>query len=206
MHSPLSSADVSAPGYDIHIGIDNEPNSPSAVLQPKSQSAPKSAHAPVLWQPGLPPQFSEASISGLPDLSHRRASLPSTVLRPLRHEASAGAYRAAPTLTRLQSLPEAGQEQHATARVESEDGNSARALNSPTVAVNARLETLVESRDASSPDKRVRVVNKRTLSKLEKFLGFDVVTSSEVIKICITGTLAGFGVAAMREFSDDHQE
>ena len=36
-------------------------------------------------------------------------------------------------------------------------------------------------------------------NKLEQFLGFDVVTLPEIIKIVVTGILAGCGVAAMRE-------
>jgi len=51
----------------------------------------------------------------------------------------------------------------------------------------------------SLPKKRVTIMAKPKLSAVEKFLGFDVVTSGEIVKIFITGTIAGFGVASMRE-------
>jgi hypothetical protein len=51
------------------------------------------------------------------------------------------------------------------------------------------------------PGKKVRLVDKKGFTKIERFLGFDVVTKEDIIKIFFTGTIAGMGVAGMRILS-----
>lgn len=117
---------------------------------------------------------------------NRRSSLP-VLLPPI----SSAAYTH--TLSRIQSLPEAAPELSpipASPSVDEEKGYSPIS-KSPSSA---------EYRSPSPSETSVkRGVAAPTWNKVERFLGFDVVTRAEILKICLTGTIAGFGVAAMRE-------
>jgi hypothetical protein len=65
--------------------------------------------------------------------------------------------------------------------------------------VSGKTDSSPFDRDPS-PAVRARDFARRPVfTKLETFLGFDVVTREEIVKIFITGTIAGFGVAAMRK-------
>ena len=55
--------------------------------------------------------------------------------------------------------------------------------------------------DAEHGLRRRRMHKDRLYGKVERFLGFDVVTSEDIWKIVLTGTIAGCGVAGMRRFS-----
>jgi NO-binding membrane sensor protein with MHYT domain len=65
----------------------------------------------------------------------------------------------------------------------------------------AELNTLEED-----PAQGLRKKAQPTLSRLEKFLGFDVVTRAEIAKIFLTGTIAGFGVVGMRKLPSPQSE
>jgi hypothetical protein len=42
-------------------------------------------------------------------------------------------------------------------------------------------------------------LQKDKLAKWQKLLGWDVVTPGEIVKILVTGIIAGWGIAGMRE-------
>lgn len=162
----------------------------SLLAKPGSNSAV----APYLWRPESP-QFDGSLPQNLPDLSRRRASLPIAIPNPPRPEASI--LRNGPTLTRIQSMAEADQDpvQH----VQSPSDDKKHVAGLPEMAVMGQLHDLEEVRDPSLPGKKVRIVDKPALSKVEGFLGFDSVSPSDIAKVLITGTVAGLGVASMRE-------
>jgi len=120
------------------------------------------------------------------------SSLPQTPL-PILH----------PPFSRRRSLPlNEMPDAAASAEVPGHDfhfASRADTEQSPPIDTESASANHSLTRDPSVPEKRVRIVGKRTLSKLEKFLGFDVVTTAEIIKIFITGTIAGFGVVGMRQ-------
>jgi hypothetical protein len=130
--------------------------------------------------------------SPIPDMSKRRASLPAVVL-PSRADL-ASRQGQANTLSRIQSLPEADPEM-GLSRPPSSDDHTESPKSSDEVKFGERTVT----RDTSGGNKHVEFKGKPVFTKIEKFLGFDVVTRDEIIKIFITGTIAGLGVAAMRE-------
>jgi NO-binding membrane sensor protein with MHYT domain len=115
----------------------------------------------------------------------RRASLPtaSLAIRPEQN------LRPPATLARIQSLPEPDHDADMSAK------NSESGPRSPNLSIKANLTTL----DVHEPVPQIRRKTKtrRAFSKIETFLGFDVVTTTDIIKVLITGTVAGFGVAGM---------
>lgn len=117
----------------------------------------------------------------------RRASLPTAALSS---PAPPAASRQPATLSRIQSLPEPEHESPPVSRKPSDHKD----LKSPTLSVNAHLSTL----GAELPDRSPRnSTTRRAFGKVERFLGFDVVTVGDIVKIFVTGTIAGFGVAGM---------
>lgn len=130
--------------------------------------------------------------SPLPDTSKRRASLPAVVLPPRIDPSSRQGQ--IPTLSRIQSLPEADPEMGLSRSPSLEDPTqSSKSSDDP------KLGERTVTRDTHGSNKHVEFKGKPVFTKIEKFLGFDVVTRDEIIKIFITGTIAGMGVAAMRE-------
>jgi NO-binding membrane sensor protein with MHYT domain len=113
----------------------------------------------------------------------RRASLPTVSMgRPDK------GLKPPTRLDRIQSLPEPD--------VEADTHPSepkTRNLHSPGMSIKANLHAL----DHEDPQGPRTTLTRRAFGKVERFLGFDVVTTTDIIKIFITGTIAGFGVAGM---------
>ena len=114
----------------------------------------------------------------------RRASLPTSALA----NPSPLATRQPATLARIQSLPEPDQSPPSSRRPSDKDPKS------PTLSVNAHLSTIGTELPHHAPRNSPTL---RVFGKIERFLGFDVVTIGDIVKIFITGTIAGFGVAGM---------
>jgi NO-binding membrane sensor protein with MHYT domain len=117
----------------------------------------------------------------------RRASLP-TVTFGGRPEQS---LRPPTSLARIQSLPEheVEIESYPISRKPSEAGHQ-----SPHMSIKSQIDAHHEDSNPQGPRK---TLTRRAFGKVEVFLGFDVVTTTDIIKIFITGTIAGFGVAGM---------
>jgi NO-binding membrane sensor protein with MHYT domain len=115
----------------------------------------------------------------------RRASLP-TVTFAGRPEHT---LRPPTNLARIQSLPEPEVELD-TYPVDRRNSEISR--QSPNI--KSQLDAHVEDHNPQGPRK---TLTRRAFGKVEVFLGFDVVTTTDIIKIFITGTIAGFGVAGM---------
>lgn len=182
-------SEVFTPGFNFPSKTE-DPVSSTTQLIPLS--APSSARtidrSPLGWP------SSEATPEALPDMSKRRASLPAVSYTVARHEPP---LRPAQTLSRIQSLPEADPELGSTG---SRSGSYDKHLSQGSgLSVNARLDTITSDRQSASHDRHVEFKRKPVFTAIEKFLGFDVVTREEIIKIFITGTIAGMGVASMRK-------
>jgi NO-binding membrane sensor protein with MHYT domain len=176
--------EVFTPGYNIPTRIKTD-----IAPQPSPNSAPATD---ALW----PPVNLDTPL-GLPYLSRRRASLPIAMLPREPAPAPTTSYNT--TLTRIQSLPDADLESAPTASAFPGMEQTLEKANAPataTLSLSAQL-TLEDERVISPTGKRVPVKAQPALNRVEKFLGFDVVTRVEIIKIFLTGTIAGFGVAAM---------
>jgi len=93
-------------------------------------------------------------------------------------------------LDRIQSLPEPDAESHP-----SEDKTGEVGQRSPNMSIKANLHAL--DHEDTNPQGPRKTLTRRAFGKVERFLGFDVVTTTDIIKIFITGTIAGFGVAGM---------
>jgi NO-binding membrane sensor protein with MHYT domain len=119
----------------------------------------------------------------------RRASLPA--VSPVQFQSG---LRAPVALTRIQSMPEAD--------IDSESRRSSRhsevSVHSPTLSIKANLGSI--DHELSTQDhvrQPSKAATRRDVGAIGRFLGFDVVTTTDIIKIFITGTIAGFGVAGM---------
>ncbi|WVF66848.1 hypothetical protein IAT40_001590 [Kwoniella sp. CBS 6097] len=129
----------------------------------------------------------------------RRASLPTNMLVTHRDRPSYSGPSS--TLARIQSLPEGDAEpatissQHS--KRSSYDGKNAAEVTPRSII--ARLSSYSSRTDQQSErTKKVKLVGRTTRwTRLGMFLGLDVVTFAEVLKILITGTIAGCGVAGM---------
>ena len=115
----------------------------------------------------------------------RRASLPTVTFggRPEQN------LRPPTNLARIQSLPEPEVELD-TYPVDRRNSEISR--HSPNI--KSQLDAHQEDHNPQGPRK---TLTRRAFGKVEVFLGFDVVTTTDIIKIFITGTIAGFGVAGM---------
>ncbi|KAK4684826.1 hypothetical protein P7C73_g5335, partial [Tremellales sp. Uapishka_1] len=111
-----------------------------------------------------------------PEPIGRRASLPSAYTFPPTPQSLAQTPTYQSGLARIQSLPE---------DVESQNTSGSHSISS--------------SRRDSPPEpvKKANRFARRDFTKLETFLGFDVVTASDIFKVFVTGFTAGLGVAAM---------
>lgn len=175
-------SEVFAPGFNFPPRND-DPTSSTANLIPVSRSSLDRTLNPAWSEADTPPTFGV-------DHNKRRASLPAAALTfnrdiPLRQTN---------TLTRIQSMPEGDVELGPSSR----QGSYDKTLQD--VKTFSSSDTVDASRDVSPNGKRVEFRDRHSFTKLEKFLGFDVVTRDEIIKIIITGTIAGSGVAGMRKF------
>lgn len=177
-HSPSPSA-MFTPGFSFgttgRTSISEAPNDSTTALLQHDTNPPWSA----------PPPTSDLGFEPY----RRRASLPSAAI----HTPSPLATRQPATLARIQSLPEPDHDHESdspsTSRKPSDKGTQ-----SPALSVNAHLSTL----GAELPERSPRnSTTRRAFGKVERFLGFDVVTIGDIVKIFITGTIAGFGVAGM---------
>lgn len=183
-----NSSEVFNPAFNFPAKDD--PAASTAQLLPIS--APATAHAADHGASGWPE--ADAPAVSPNDLGRRRASLPAVSYSGARAEQS---LRAPVILSRIQSLPEADPEAGASSRNSSVDQHM---VNTPGLSIDAHLGTLKAVSTAPSSVKRVEFKRTKPMfSAIEKFLGFDVVTREEIFKIFVTGTLAGCGVAAMRE-------
>ncbi|OWZ25845.1 hypothetical protein C345_07038 [Cryptococcus neoformans A2-102-5] len=139
----------------------------------------------------------------------RRASLPTNILftQPPKRPSYSGPSGSG--LSRIQSLPEGDIDPapspatilRSNASQNSDSFDEAKVSLSP----EAQLHELQQEKSASSEnvgeskrDKRAKVNEKKNRwGKLGAFLGFDIVTAAEVIKVFVTGITAGFGVVGM---------
>ena len=193
MPFPPQSNEVFTQGFNFPPHVEVEPSALTVSLIPKNTP---SANSVSIWRPGSP-QMGDSSSGRLPDMSQRRASLPTASLSSVRPEPSI--YRNANTLTRIQSLPEADSEPPVMVRAVSDEKRSAKRMSDPKVSAVDQIDALEDP--VKPPDqRRVRIIGKPVVNKLERFLGFDAVTTADIIKVFLTGTIAGFGVASMREF------
>ncbi|WWC60020.1 uncharacterized protein I303_102583 [Kwoniella dejecticola CBS 10117] len=185
---PLPSPDVFAASF----------NFPPRIEPDHTSSANPNLISPST---GLPngrtpsPTFGEPTMSYQPE--RRRASLPANVLTTHRDRPSYSGPST--TLARIQSLPEGDLEPSSSGSISSnEEKNIHKTI--PPATITARLSSYsgkTEGRSERS-QKRVRLkASSTTWTRLGMFLGFDVVTSTEIMKIVITGTIAGFGVVGM---------
>jgi len=186
-----NASEVFSPGFNFPPKED--PSTSTTHLLPTS--APPSARTIDRATSGWPE--TDAPLVMSQDFGRRRASLPVVQYAAARAEQP---VRAPIMLSRIQSLPEADPEVGPSSRSSSVDQ---RNPGSPGMSIDAHLATLkVDSRD-EPPTSVKRVEFKKTkplFTAVERFLGFDVVTREEIIKIFFTGSIAGCGVAAMREF------
>lgn len=143
----------------------------------------------------------------------RRASLPTNILvtQPPKRPSYSGPSHSG--LSRIQSLPEGDIDSppspttlrrlHTSQKSDSSD--EAKLSLSP----EAHMHELQQEKSASSEnaresesDRRAKLNEKKNFwGKVGAFLGFDIVTAGEVIKIFVTGITAGFGVVGMRKLS-----
>ena len=124
----------------------------------------------------------------------RRASLP-TVVYTTRTETTT-TPRQSSSLGPIQSLPETDTDlTHIVSHANSID----KQWTPGTPPTSAQLDSFESQRGDSSPTPRRVGFAKPALTAIEKFLGFDVVTRGEIVKIVITGSITGLGVAAMRK-------
>ena len=130
----------------------------------------------------------DAPPSFIDSLNHRRGSLPAAQL-------AISTPPRAVTLSRIQSLPEAD--------LEASDLDVANGFPQASPIEKDPEELARIASDESARAKRVTIQDRRSggLNRLEEFLGFDVVTRGEILKIFFTGSIAGMGVAGMREFT-----
>ena len=153
------------------------------------------------------PQYS----SFQPDLAtplaaQRRGSLPT----PPAHRSTFRPPHLA--LTRISSLPEID--------TDPTPSSSTRSSKQIRPEVPARVSSSTIGRRTSSlyrpgdmelqggdvRDRRRASAQRRQYSQLETFFGLDILNTNELIKLCITGSVAGFGVAGMREYSQDEED
>jgi hypothetical protein len=190
-----ASTEVFTPGYNFPPRVDS---STADLLRESAPNSPNDSEASWARRGSMeiPPH--------VPFDFGRRSSLPTSTSTPNRSAAFPG------SLTRIQSLPEADQDHTGQ--------TTPLGKLSPTFSMNKVPTPLLEDglkRMDSAPDVKFapeaeeartdreerakRWQNNSWTIKIQKFLGMDVVTKEEVFKIVLTGTIAGFGVAAMRE-------
>lgn len=203
-----SSTEVFTPGYNFPPRIDS--STANLLRRDSAPGSPNESESSPSWprrgSMDIPPHVPF-------DYSSRRASLPNTSAPPLRDAIFST------TLSRIQSLPEADQDHpggsvsHSPGMPRSAPSFSQAIMTTPHLEEGFGTDKLGEhDQDVSfAPEgqgegrmKRAAARAKRwegsTWSlKIQRFLGFDVVTKEEIIKIVLTGTIAGCGVAAMRE-------
>ncbi|KAK6906981.1 hypothetical protein I203_100970 [Kwoniella mangroviensis CBS 8507] len=187
---PLPSPDVFTPGFNFPPKIEPDLTSSTNLISPPSGGIGR-----------IPsPTFGETEPIHQPE--RRRASLPANVMVTHRDRPSWGGPST--TLARIQSLPEGDIEPSSSGSVGSiissnGEKKSHKSASPPTIT--ARLSSYTgksENTVGRNSRRKVRLVARSTrLTRLGMFLGFDVVTPTEIFKIVITGTIAGFGVVGM---------
>lgn len=139
-------------------------------------------------------------------------------ISPDRVERRRSSLPSAYTLTRRPSF-----DSHALSRITSEGDMEPRPANDRTETADTDVPFDLKKDDAYSPSlrqsggsdgsaslgKKGKKHRIRFLSAhdgkwdaIDRFLGFDVVTWGDIVKIMMTGTLAGWGVAGMRQYSE----
>lgn len=208
--SPLAAYYPTNGAREIAAPIDiRSPPSPNGVFTPGYQFPPRDAEPTA----SLIPRPRSGIIMGWTGppaeaLVPRRGSLPASVLPAVPQRLAQN------TLSRIQSLPEhdneppirrysidTKEEPHNSCSDETEDHHVRLGSVDPLpyededdeqrttlTGWRTRLRSKVQSGLPLTP-----------LEKVVRFVGLDVVTSSDIIKISLTGMLAGWGVAAMRE-------
>ncbi|WWC87478.1 uncharacterized protein L201_002367 [Kwoniella dendrophila CBS 6074] len=193
---PLPSPDVFTPGFNFppRAGVAVEPdyNATANLIQPSSVGG-------GLQIGRIPsPTFGDSPPTYQPE--RRRASLPANGL--ITHRERPSYSGPSTTLARIQSLPEGDLEPSNTSQGSISSVEEKRLQKSiPPNSITARLSSYTGKTDASTAErsqKKVKIVAQSTKwTRLGMFLGFDVVTFTEIAKIVITGTIAGFGVVGM---------
>ncbi|WVQ94459.1 hypothetical protein IAU59_001538 [Kwoniella sp. CBS 9459] len=221
LHPPGSSGHLATPLPVIYASssrrgstVSNPVETPGDVFVPgfhfPNKAEPDYDAMPSLYQGGSGqlstafPMRDMSSTAGPEGLfayqsDRRRASLPSNMLVTHRDRPSYSGPSS--TLARIQSLPE-GDLEPATVSSQHSKRSSYDGKNAPEVtprSIIARLSSYSSRTDQQSErTKKVRLVSRTTRwTRIGMFLGLDVVTPVEVLKILITGTIAGCGVAGM---------
>ncbi|WVQ78685.1 hypothetical protein IAT38_000772 [Cryptococcus sp. DSM 104549] len=149
-----------------------------------------------------------------PPIEWRRASLPTNILIPHRNDRPS--YSGPSTLARIQSLPEGDLDPGSTSSSRGSRGSAeedAMEPHSPQErsdsvgssqgtkqdgSLDEGISELPHGEKVERKKRRVKLVGAGTkMEKVGHFLGFDVVTTSEIVKIFVTGITAGFGVVGM---------
>ncbi|KAL1410198.1 hypothetical protein Q8F55_004203 [Vanrija albida] len=207
--------EVFAPGYSFPPRFGAVDNDSTTHLIPRTDPvAERSWQAAINAQPVAPIYLPSTA----PVVAARRASLPA--ISPLPPS------RPAVTLSRIQSLPEEqpvaqlpavqhvkGAASHHSSTHSSEGGkedpNNRGSSSDETMSTNqfARLENIAYDEEADNikpmswretlRSKLQQGIPLTRLEMVERFLGLDVVTWGDVIKIAVTGMIAGWGVAGM---------
>ncbi|WRT65474.1 uncharacterized protein IL334_002417 [Kwoniella shivajii] len=183
---PEPSPDIFASNFNFPPRVEADPvqTSSSSFLphQPVRSSSPTYDESPApMFQP-----------------ERRRASLPANVLIPHRERQSYSGPSM--TLARIQSLPEGDFDPSTTSQGSIISTEEKKADTTPGTSVSARISSFASKNDATSErsTRKVRLVATSTRwTRLGMFLGFDVVTPTDILKIFITGTIAGLGVVGM---------
>ena len=196
-HRPNMDQGLFTPGYDFPAPSMHD--SPGDAATPNAFATPTSPTRLLASTPQYP-AFHPTDLS-TPLAAQRRGSLP---VQP----AHRSTFRPPQlVLTRISSLPEV--ESDAT------PASSTRSSGQIRPEVPARMSSSTMARRSSSlygqgekelqgvdvRDRCRSAANRRQYSKLETFFGLDVLTRTELIKVTVTGTVAGFGVVGMREYT-----
>ncbi|WVW79789.1 hypothetical protein I302_101759 [Kwoniella bestiolae CBS 10118] len=187
---PLPSPDVFTPGFNFPPKIEPDYTSSTNLISPPPNGNGRTPS----------PTFGESEPTYQPLPERRRASLPANVLAPRDRPSWGGPST---TLARIQSLPEGDLEPSSSVSggsIASSDEKKLSKQSPPPKSITARLSSYTGKSENTleRTQKKVKLVARSTkLTRLGMFLGFDVVTPTEILKIVITGTIAGFGVAGM---------
>ncbi|WVQ73683.1 hypothetical protein IAR50_003263 [Cryptococcus sp. DSM 104548] len=170
----------------------------SAIFTP-GFNFPPSAFAPHEDPGPVRPASPDNPFPSSARLEWRRSSLPTDMLFSQKVDRPFPGHT---DLARIQSLPEGDMEANSPSspdRSHASHGSQSEDEGKGSLADDDATELNHEKTDYGGIlEKKVRLVDKDgAWGKLGVILGFDVVTLGEVIKIFVTGAVAGFGVVGM---------
>jgi len=190
---PPSPTEIFAAGYQFPPRTPVDSDSTSNLIPRSEKTLPNGVSA---WNE--PPSTEPQGI--------RRGSLPPPLNPP------PAPRLAQHTLSRIQSLPEMDSDGTPPMRysIDIKEDQNQLSSGSDENAERVRMDSLPYDDDYDDitrrPGWRARLRHKvqsglplTPAEQLERFVGLDVVTWADIVKISLTGMLAGWGVAAMRE-------